>query len=475
MGSDQGYFLLYGWPLVLSEDFNDIAVAKEKFGGRNPSCARISAFNDFLNDCALIDLGFKGHPFTWRNNRVGSDAMMECLDKAYANIEGRGAFPQAMVFHDSAIGSDHCPIRLNLEEPLKIYRPFRFESMWTVEEDCEGIVKANWASEGGNSNISRVVQKLVRCKRDLQAWHKGKFSKMKDQIATLKCKIEAIQGGHYSLASKIEEEDLTAKLNKLWEQEEMYWHQRSRLNYLKFGDRHSRFFHITATQRRQRNLILRLKNDKEEWINSPRVSDLLLDGGRLWDEEKIDSLFPWEVGIAIKSTPISWSGGEDKLTWQKPNAKVTLKRALGFHGEFLAATCSQINVPALRDDNGSVVEINHGRIRVSSALAAEAWAIRIAVSMALAGGKKDAMIESDCQPLVNMLQPKSVLKNWTIQAFLDDIFSFSANSNFVFSWCNRQANRCANWIACNSRLGVGFPLAPCNLPDELRSLIRLDL
>ncbi|XP_058223057.1 uncharacterized protein LOC131332777 [Rhododendron vialii] len=194
--------------------------------------------------------------------------------------------------------------------------------------------------------------------------------------------------------------------------------------------------------------------------------------------------------------------------------KVTLKRAMGLHGEFLAATCSQINVPArnhgdsnvpkwqrllngswkfncdgafnpsdkspafavlVKDENGSVVEINHGRIKVSSALAAEAWAIRIAMSMALAWGKKDAVIESDCQPLVNMLQPKSVLKNWTIQAILDDIFSFSANSNFVFSWCNRQANRCANWIAYNSRLGVGIPLAPCNLPVELCSLIRSDL
>ncbi|XP_058198546.1 uncharacterized protein LOC131314069 [Rhododendron vialii] len=214
---------------------------------------------------------------------------------------------------------------------------------------------------------------------------------------------------------------------------------------------------------------------------------------------------------------ICWAIWKQRNEWvvlqQMPNVKVILKRAMGLHGEFLAETCSQINILArnhgdsnvpkwqrplnsswkfncdgafnpsdkstafavlVRDDNGSVVEINHGRIRVSSALAAEAWAIRIAVSMALAWGKKDAVIESDCQPLVNMLQPKSVLKNWTILAFLNDIFSFSANSNFVFSWCNRQANRCANWIAY-SRLGVGIPLAPCNLPDELCFLICSDL
>ncbi|KAI8550298.1 hypothetical protein RHMOL_Rhmol06G0094200 [Rhododendron molle] len=55
----------------------------------------------------------------------------------------------------------------------------------------------------------------------------------------------------------------------------MYWHQRSRLNYLRFGGRHARFFHITATQRRQRNLILRLNNEREEWVTSPRgISDI---------------------------------------------------------------------------------------------------------------------------------------------------------------------------------------------------------
>ncbi|XP_058211842.1 uncharacterized protein LOC131324029 [Rhododendron vialii] len=346
-----------------------------------------------------------------------------------------------------------------------------------------------------------------------------------------------------------------------------------------------------------------------------KVGDLFLDGGRSWNEEKIDSLFPWEVGNAIKLTPISWSGGEDMLTWKIWNLKspprlkhvlwriirnavstkenlfarkcarspicglcgakietiehvllrcewtkevwansgiefptpvnreVSVKKwfvsllvewggqfseRMGLIGQICWAVWKQrnewvflqqmpnakINVPAhnhgdsnvpkwqrplngswkfncdgafnpsdkstafavlVRDENGSVVEINHGRIKVSSALAAEAWAIWIAVSMALAWGKKDAVIESNCQPLVNMLQPKSVLKNWTIQAILDDIFSFSANSNFVFSWCNRQANRCANWIAYNSRLGVGIPLAPCNLPVELCSLIRSDL
>ncbi|KAG5516346.1 hypothetical protein RHGRI_037157 [Rhododendron griersonianum] len=552
-------------------DFNDIAEAKDKFGGRIPSTARISAFNDFLNDCGLLDLGFKGQCFTWWNKRVGAEAVMERLDKAYANIEGREAFPQAMVFHDSAIGSDHCPILLSLEEPLKIHRPFRFESMWTAEEECEGIIKEQWRNARNTDSRVRVTQSLTRCKGSLQTWHRSKFTNLKEQMSTLKSQIQRIQEAPYSQASKVEEEQLVTKLNKLWEQDEMYWHQRSRLNYLKFGDSHSRFFHITATQRRQRNLILRLKNDKDEWVTSqkgcddavvwgqsssgnytvkpgyqlafkrayatevlqgssstelstaiwkviwrlkspPRTKHFLWRAIRnaiatkenlftrkcarsplcslcrieiesiehvllrcewtrgVWENsglsfsspiQNVVSLKSWMEGLAEEFgnkfsdilgtiSQIFWAIWKQRNEWifsqQKPNAVRTIKQEFQVHGDFLAAACSQENRLArnhgdsnaskwqrplhdrwkfncdgafnpsdksaafavlVRDNNGSVVEVNYGRIKVYSALAAEAWAIRVAVSMAKAWGKRDAIIESDCQVLVRMLSPET--------------------------------------------------------------------
>ncbi|KAF7149622.1 hypothetical protein RHSIM_Rhsim02G0229500 [Rhododendron simsii] len=397
-------------------DFNDVAMAKEKSGGRVPSTARISAFNDFLNDCALIDLGFKGQQFTWRNNRVGADAVLERLDKAYTNLVGREAFPQAMVFHESAIGSDHCPIILSLEEPLKVHRPFRFESMWTTEEECERIIKDQWESDMANDNTSLVVRNLDKCKRNLQAWHRRKFKDIKEQIASLKNRIDAIQGGPCSYTSNLEEGALLTKLNKLWEQDEMYWHQRSRLNYLRFGDRHNRFFHITATQRRQMNLILRLKNEREEWVTSPRgISDII--------SHHFHSIYT-DVHPYTNSDR-ALSGVSNKIS-----------------ADSNANLCKPVS-----------------DLEITSA----AW------------GKVDAIIESDCQLLINVLQPNAKQKNWTIQALLDDISSLSSLSNIVFNWCNRKANRCANWIACASRSGFVLPLSPCNLPVELCSLIRLDL
>lgn len=49
--------------------------------------------------------------------------------------------------------------------------------------------------------------------------------------------------------------------------------------------------------------------------------------------------------------------------------------------------------------NGSVVEVNYGRIKVSSALAVETWAIRVACSMAKAEVWKEFILESDCQQM----------------------------------------------------------------------------
>ncbi|KAG5546642.1 hypothetical protein RHGRI_018725 [Rhododendron griersonianum] len=129
----------------------------------------------------------------------------------------------------------------------------------------------------------------------------------------------------------------------------------------------------------------------------------------------------------------------------------------------------------VRNSDGAVVDINHGRIKVSSALAAKAWAVRIAVAMAVAWGKKETIIESDCKVLVDLLQPDHANTNWTIQAIIDDIVSLSDNANFVFSWCNRKVNSCAHWIASNSRIGLLSFISPCNIPSKLCSLIRMDI
>ena len=54
-------------------------------------------FRSALLHCGLIDLGFTGNIFTWRNGRTRSAFVQERLDQACANTRWRDIFPRAKV------------------------------------------------------------------------------------------------------------------------------------------------------------------------------------------------------------------------------------------------------------------------------------------------------------------------------------------------------------------------------------------
>jgi hypothetical protein len=56
------------------------------------------------------------------------------------------------------------------------------------------------------------------------------------------------------------------KIESLLDQEEIYWVQRGRANWLRHGDKNTSFFHGTATARKKRNFIKKLKNDLGECV-----------------------------------------------------------------------------------------------------------------------------------------------------------------------------------------------------------------
>ena len=48
--------------------------------------------------------------------------------------------------------------------------------------------------------------------------------------------------------------------------QEIYWAQRSRVAWLKHGDRNTKFFHSKASQQRRRNYIKGIMNSQEQWV-----------------------------------------------------------------------------------------------------------------------------------------------------------------------------------------------------------------
>lgn len=57
------------------------------------------------------------------------------------------------------------------------------------------------------------------------------------------------------------EESLIQEYNNILEQEELYWFQHARTQWIANGERNTKYFHLMALIKRRRKSILALKND----------------------------------------------------------------------------------------------------------------------------------------------------------------------------------------------------------------------
>ncbi|KAH7834805.1 hypothetical protein Vadar_019912 [Vaccinium darrowii] len=238
-------------------------------GGRGVISNRMETFNNFMSGSGLIDMEFKGINYTWTNRREGDDSIREIIDKALANTSWRLKHPCAQVFHEPIYGSDHAPLVLNCCVPLKkVKRVFKFESTWTTSPNCQGVISNSWASSVNSSNMFVWCKKLKFCRKALKIWSKEEFGNNKIRLNKLKNLLYDLQLASPTSDNMKAQQLVIKDMEEVYAREEMYLHQRSRVNWLNYGDRNSSFFHATMVQRRQRNQILRLKAEDGAWCTN---------------------------------------------------------------------------------------------------------------------------------------------------------------------------------------------------------------
>lgn len=93
--------------------------------------------------------------------------------------------------------------------------------------------------------------------------------------------------------------ELEKKIEKLSDQEETHGKQRSRVNWLKEGDRSTRFFHASASSRRRTNFIKRLMAENGVWHTE---TQRLVDITRLYLGNLFSSSYPSaeNIGAVLK-------------------------------------------------------------------------------------------------------------------------------------------------------------------------------
>ena len=127
-------------------DFNEVLSGEEKFEGRPVNAYRARLFQDCINECGFMDMGFSGPRFMRSNLRNLSDLIQERLDQSFCNVGWRLLYPKATIDQLTRVNSDYCSIIVKLEKPLgmDLIRPFRFQPRWLSHPNFPGVVHDAW-------------------------------------------------------------------------------------------------------------------------------------------------------------------------------------------------------------------------------------------------------------------------------------------------------------------------------------------
>ena len=106
---------------------------------------------------------------------------------------------------------------------------------------------------------------LTECRASLPSWNEISFGHVGKKLAALQARLEVIECNRGSAVTMEEIEYTRREINKLLEAEEVMWRQRSRISWLKHGDKNTSFFHTKASSRFQRNTIQGVMDEAGCW------------------------------------------------------------------------------------------------------------------------------------------------------------------------------------------------------------------
>ncbi|KAI8563745.1 hypothetical protein RHMOL_Rhmol03G0132800 [Rhododendron molle] len=111
----------------------------------------------------------------------------------------------------------------------------------------------------------RWNSKIKILKKALKEWSRKEFGNNKIRLGQLRSQLLYVQQLAPSEDNLAVQAGIQEAIEVVLAQEEMYLHQRSRVNWLNYGDSNSSFFHASMIQKRQRNQILRLRAANGDW------------------------------------------------------------------------------------------------------------------------------------------------------------------------------------------------------------------
>jgi hypothetical protein len=134
----------------------------------------------------------------------------------------------------------------------------RYEVMWEREESLYDEVKNAWEEAGAMQNLGDVRNSLKGVMTSLKRWSQAKFGAVSKEIKKIRKRMEELIFQN-PLEDQPELNGLRERVDELLHREEIMWLQRSRVSWLREGDRNTKYFHRKAVGRAKKNKIKSLR------------------------------------------------------------------------------------------------------------------------------------------------------------------------------------------------------------------------
>ncbi|XP_027166019.1 uncharacterized protein LOC113765985 [Coffea eugenioides] len=213
---------LWGDKWLLAGDFNDILSNEEKWGGRARDDRSFKDFNSFIEHNSLVDLGFTDHSMLLIDN--------------WPRVEKRKS-------------------------------RFFFNKIWLKREDINQVVEQAWKQPVEGNSMYRITRQVANCRVALLKWKNNFTGNSLLRIIQVKLQIKEIKDSKDS-GGKDKIVDLKKQLKEAYSKEEQYWAQKARIDWLREGDKNTKFFHACVKGRRRKNRMLNIQKEDGTWTKS---------------------------------------------------------------------------------------------------------------------------------------------------------------------------------------------------------------
>ncbi|XP_020412490.1 uncharacterized protein LOC18793550 [Prunus persica] len=114
-------------------------------------------------------------------------------------------------------------------------------------------------------SCTKCVRRLKPPGIQLMQWQRSMFGTTKAEIQRVRSQLDVVWRQPNSENTTATYHLLMSQLDSLLSREEAFWKQRSKVSWLKEGDRNTRFFHQRASNRKQRNYVKGLRDNTGRW------------------------------------------------------------------------------------------------------------------------------------------------------------------------------------------------------------------